>query len=477
MECWGENLYHIHYEDSDEEDLSEDEVEECIENNRNRKSIVNKRPKKNSSEKSDKDLDDGGDVCSLWSLLPNSSEFTKEKGPVQWVTDKASANPPPGPISSKFDGDLISAIPKVVKFYLFIYERQRIWQRRANEEKPYTKNVMLREFHWCNNYRQLDRGTCYLRSQILKLKDDHYGGKLPGRKEWIVQVLWMSFCYRTCNQVESFDSNSNPANGIPRLGEFDADFRDYIMGFKGTGTAFFTGAHQTTTFDNYVAWCEESQKSEIHQVANKIYDAGSSLEKVFKIVKSLPGIGQFFAWQITCDLKEAKCLGDNVNENDFCELGPGAINGLALIFGRNGGADNRLERTKLLLDLQSYVEELAEISFPVWNNQAITLTVLEHGLCEYSKFCTISKANRGGRQTIKRAWKSRSYLDSKKQCHNCSKSRNACNGVCARCDLCGLMFCGDCSEKLANPCGAGHSDGWICGRCQEFEGMPFGDAK
>jgi len=53
-------------------------------------------------------------------------------------------------------------------------------------------------------------------------------------------------------------------------------------------------------------------------------------------VNEMPGIGDFFAWQITCDLLESSVLYTPPNDRivrstDYCRLGPGAISGLERI--------------------------------------------------------------------------------------------------------------------------------------------------
>ena len=59
------------------------------------------------------------------------------------------------------------------------------------------------------------------------------------------------------------------------------------------------------------------------------------IKGVCEAVNEMPGVGDFFAWQITCDLLEsgALLLGDGraITSTSYCRLGPGAISGLERI--------------------------------------------------------------------------------------------------------------------------------------------------
>lgn len=60
------------------------------------------------------------------------------------------------------------------------------------------------------NYRELDRGTCYFRSQILDLWDKYQ--PVMHQNAWIEKVLWASVCYRIVNKIETFVVSIQPAS-------------------------------------------------------------------------------------------------------------------------------------------------------------------------------------------------------------------------------------------------------------------------
>lgn len=235
---------------------------------------------------------------------------------------------------------LIQQCATVVKFFLFLLERQRAWLRRKhhNKEHPerWTNDSILRNYYFCNVYRQLDRGTAYFRAQILSLWVDFSKGKAKemhapeARLQWLIQVLWASYCYRLINKIESFQpdpesKDPNPTTslgGIPAIDQWPS-LQKLIKQARAKGRTVFTNAHQTCGFERYMEQLDKvyREPERLKAVARE----SEKLEDCFKAIQGhLPGCGTFMAWQIVCDLIESKCLPNKVPDKDFCMLGSGA---------------------------------------------------------------------------------------------------------------------------------------------------------
>lgn len=88
----------------------------------------------------------------------------------------------------------------------FITERQVIWQKKVtNQPKPWTDNIILRDFRFCNIYRELDKETIEIHKQLLPLRDDF--------PLWLLNVAFQRF---VCNSetvakagLLSFDTENN----------------------------------------------------------------------------------------------------------------------------------------------------------------------------------------------------------------------------------------------------------------------------
>jgi hypothetical protein len=201
-------------------------------------------------------------------------------------------------------------------FYLFCRERQSIWQRRAmGKPKPWSKNEILNTNHFCNIYRELDRGTAFFRAKLLDLQQQQsLLKKKKNLSQWTHHVLWMSYCYRQVNRVDSLQET-----GLPQENNLKVFFRTMDK-FRKTGSSFFTSAHQTTQYESLKRYLKATEGN-LQPFVDLICSPDRTLRDIHRKLLKLMGIGSFLAWQIMCDLQEAGCIEfDNI----FCEMGPGA---------------------------------------------------------------------------------------------------------------------------------------------------------
>lgn len=104
---------------------------------------------------------------------------------------------------------------------------------------------------------------------------------------------------------------------------------------------------------------------------------------------SIPNVGNFFAWQILCDLLESKVLGPNT-DNQWACLGPGAKNGLRRLFPLET-TKGELWLTRLLRNIcapdgdSSAYRRLGQ-TFPAFLGKPLSLKNIEHALCEFDKY-------------------------------------------------------------------------------------------
>lgn len=93
----------------------------------------------------------------LWAIFP-------EIDPIQAAQNVAQVLP------SRYK----YAAKQVCEFFMFCFERQRIWfQKKSNMPRPWTKDILLHSKHFCNLFRELDRGTQYLHRHIVALHKEY----------------------------------------------------------------------------------------------------------------------------------------------------------------------------------------------------------------------------------------------------------------------------------------------------------------
>lgn len=226
---------------------------------------------------------------------------------------------------------IIDNCQTVTKFYLFLLERQRIYLRRkcfkGSDPSRWTNDKVFREYFFCNNYRELDRGTTFFHRHVLDLWSRFSSKGEKNRKDWLVQVLWASFCYRLVNKIESFKKKTDDESDqlsfgrIPTIGQWPK-FKAHALKVQAKGLVFFTGAHQTCGFEKFFEQGDAvyNNQEKLLNVANWSADKRTCHRA---ISQEMPGCGDFLAWQILCDLQESNCLPKNKND-DFCVPGKGA---------------------------------------------------------------------------------------------------------------------------------------------------------
>ena len=428
-----EFYYRVIYSDGDEEEYDDDDLDRIVMLPPKRATNENSISYKNSSLPKLKKKD----ALSLWQI--------------QGLQES----------SAKSCSLMINGLPdvlgkhtkKMADFFLFVFERQLIWVRRNQGlSPPFSANPVFQDFWFCNNYRELDRGTAFFHAHVLDLRASRK--KKWTRQEWLTEILWASYAYRCVNRIESFEACGFPSRDNP------SDFFKRTRKYRASNNTFFTGAHQTTTYANYMEDIEKVLKSKaalLHEIVEKILKTDEK-EDWQEALERFPDVGPFIAWQILCDLHESGCV--EVKDDDFyCALGPGAEKGLTCIFGPSNEVESRLDQAMSLVQYQDVFYQSLGLDFPYWNGSALTIKEIEHALCEYSKFKRIQADLQNNRKvTGKRRRKSRSKYDLNKRCRDCHVNSKA--GL--LCDTCLHFFCSECVPPTEHV-------SWICSYCRAFD--------
>jgi alpha-glutamyl/putrescinyl thymine pyrophosphorylase clade 1 len=452
-------LYLIQYEDDDEEEFDEKElqvhhqhflqkkkVKWLLSLNRAEKHppLVGEKEAKGTPPTKKQKTRHGS---SIWNLLDPVNGQPVTSNLIQSLVAKS---PPP---KDQLPPNLRPCIPKMVEFFVFMLEREYIQNRKE------TTIELMKTHHFLHNNRELDRGTAYFRSQILKLIHGSGSSRQFDRLEWTKHVLAMSFYYRQCNLIETFDREANPARGIPHLGKFNKAFIDYLLDCEEKNITVFTSAYLNQGFERYIRY-SKSQTRTIVEVATFIAELKDfDMKSVCSKLQTLHGVGDFLAWQIACDLEEARCLVRCFEPEDtYCMLGPGAKKGLVKIFGSEYKNGNASQLTLHLLDNMGYCLHLVHKKFPLWRNKKVTIKVIEHALCEFQKFEELDAGN----VSWQRKWRSRAARDERDQCPSCKGPPTRTD----RCDTCHMIVCENCLNDQFQLCNA---SGRTCKHCHALE--------
>lgn len=279
-------------------------------------------------------------------------------------------------------------------YFSFVEERHMIYRkRRAGEPWPWTEDEILQKYKFTNVYRELDRGTIWLRENIREPYTDH------------PELFFNIAIYRIYNRIGT-------AEVIGFIEDYPtSNTEQKVRDYQEQGGTVFTGAYMLTGklpgkdkieqyFGNVfkILWerrreLEPKEGDTLQQAFNRIADSG------------VPGIGDFLAYEIVTDLRWTRYLENASDIMTWANPGPGAKRGIRRIYGlpariyRIDDKDLREELRSMyphgdegciwvmqrLLALANNSEmEVLPLSFP-----KMEMRDIEHSLCEYDKYMRV----------------------------------------------------------------------------------------
>jgi hypothetical protein len=251
---------------------------------------------------------------------------------------------------------MTTAHPSVKGFWAFCALRQTAyWNKALGRPAPHSGDPAIARYHFCNVYREADKGTIWFHEQ--------HGGELR-----LPALIFCSVAYRLVNRLDTFKA----WGGLAHREHLDTgDWLGYLRTRQATGERVFTGRHLNVGLKNYcgaLRWLTEPVEAggragtRLDDGLAPVVSAAGALAEVVGALAQVPGVGRFFSWQIACDLLEAGRLDHVEDRNDWCEMGPGATRGIALVFGDEELARNResasapITRAKAALALRRALE-------------------------------------------------------------------------------------------------------------------------
>lgn len=279
------------------------------------------------------------------------------------------------------DESLETCEENIRDFFKFMHKRHLIWDRRHVKKLPrdkWTNDPILTKTKYTNIYRQLDRGSLWCIENILKTTHN------------LNDLIFKLTVYRLCNRIETFEEV-----GVPEFDSFNfIYFHDAVEAIANTGQSVMTSAHLTCPspkglykYEGYLlAVIDTFNKNK--EVTNKVKNAKDA--KAVHTALTIPYcVGGFTGYEVYCDLCYLKSIP--FTTNDFTNVGPGAIQGIRLLYPNTKGYKNIYQRLIQLHREQSDWFAKLGIRFRYTNylepvRNSLSLRCIEHSLCEYSKY-------------------------------------------------------------------------------------------
>ena len=254
----------------------------------------------------------------------------------------------------------MSNYPKT-NFNNYMIERHSIYERRAEGQPyPWTDDPILKEYSFCNVYRELDRVTIWIRETWREPYADH--PNLPFAMAMARQINWPD----TLEEI-GFPEHWNPERIKAIMqGRLNRKEKVYTGAYMLTGTLGGTKVEQTI----------DKILTPLYEMPPRIIN--NSLEETWKRYLPYPGFSGFMAYEVVTDLRHTKHLENAEDIMTWANPGPGAKRGLNRIHGRE--LEKSIPRKQLISEMKELLDVCNMAPLP------LEMRDIEHCLCEFDKY-------------------------------------------------------------------------------------------
>ncbi len=253
--------------------------------------------------------------------------------------------------------------------FAFIRERYAILQRRSQGlPKPWTQDPILRNYRFCNVYREDDTVTQWIKQNWRD----------PNAYD---PDIW--FAMTVARYVNWPDTLAELGYPVPWDDMMGQRFVNVLGDRKNRGEKVFTGAYVIHAGKGskigHLAW---DIFTPLWQERDYIQDS-RTCAILNKRLMEFEGFGSFMAGQVVCDTKYTAMLALSTDWWDFATPGPGSRRGLARVYGKP--VDYRWKDEEWLVNLLMLKSAVGPMLLDA-NMPPIHAQDLQNCLCEFDKY-------------------------------------------------------------------------------------------
>jgi hypothetical protein len=272
----------------------------------------------------------------------------------------------------------VAKLEPIQRFHYWMVERHQIHIRRERlMEKPWTDDKVLQTNFFTNPYRENDKVTVWFRDNIRD----------PLRNS--PEVLMATIIFRWFNRITTGElllekgqltrwREKRTIAMLERARKNGPVFTGAFMikvgnGPPGSKIRMVCEAITALWKDrkNLVSICEEE----------------GDLQSLWLALKTYRGLGGFMSYEIVCDLRYTYLLENATDKFTWCNLGPGAVRGLARL---NGTFNDKTGFAKLergwMDDMLHLLAATRKKLVQAKKMPSIEMREIEHSLCEWDKY-------------------------------------------------------------------------------------------
>jgi hypothetical protein len=274
-------------------------------------------------------------------------------------------------------------------FWDWITERHRIYLKKAaGEPPPWTDDPVMREFSFCNVFRELDKVTIWVRENWR----DPYA---DNENLWIAMCLARQINWPATLAEIGFPEETYDADAIQKA----LETRAARIGPDGKPEKVYTGAYMISAPAGEYKGMKKPEYTaqvvvgDVWRAREEFYDLfirrneQPTMAAMHAWLKQFRGWGDFMAYEVITDLRHTRYLRNAPDINTWAVAGPGAIRGLNRLHGR--------DYKRGMTQQQACVEmcellEMSRTALPDWI-PPLELREIEHSLCETDKWLRVQQ--------------------------------------------------------------------------------------
>lgn len=277
----------------------------------------------------------------------------------------------------------------VERFFYWINERHSIYlKKEAGESWPWTDDVILQTYKFTNVFRELDKGTIWLRENWLEpFADDP---KLYFNIAMYRQFNWPPTMERIGYIIDSMEDDSNYFPHHVNVWN-PRQLTKIVEDYQHAGNQVWTGAYMIRgqyINPTGVLWTSKAQYM-FHQVLDPVWNAPEpewkTLQESWQWWQQFEGFGPFLGYEIVTDMRHTRYLKNAPDIMTWANPGPGAMRGIKRLYGMAVDAHRSdftygfyIEVMKFLLDMSA--------NHTGDHVPAMEMRDIEHSLCEFDKY-------------------------------------------------------------------------------------------
>lgn len=280
-------------------------------------------------------------------------------------------------------------------YWYFAAERQRVFFNRfQGVSQPWTDDLILQEYKFTNAYRASDRVSQYLIGSVI-----YEGDQNPE------EVFFRTILFKLFNKIDTWELLKYYFSEVSYKNFSINEYSKILTEAMNAGERIYSGAYIMASGKS-VFGHERKHENHLHLLQylmeNKFPERvqnANSLGQVFDILKEVPTLGDFLAFQYTIDLNYSEVI--DFSEMDFVVAGPGAKDGIRKCFTDTGDYSES-DVIKYMADIQEIEFERNELDFKsLWGRQ-LQLIDIQNLFCEVDKYSRVAHPEISGISDRKR---------------------------------------------------------------------------